>query len=119
MAHKFWQRCRHLVSGQEKATRLYQRAIAEWGIVSQIAQVAEESSELAVAALHFIRDPSKPNVLKLAEEAADVEIMIEQLYTLDGFRALKDKFRKAKLTRLRELLNKAEKEEENADKKPA
>lgn len=119
MAYKFWQRCKSLVRRQEKAASLYRRAIAEWGIGSQIAMVAEEASELSVAALHFIRDPSPPNVMKLAKESADVEIMIEQLYTLDGFRSLKDKFRKAKLTRLRDQLNAAKKEDENAVQKPA
>ena len=50
-----------------------------YGIVKQLHQLAEECSELAVEASHSAR---KGTTVKIIEEMADVEIMIEQIVYL-------------------------------------
>ena len=56
------------------------RMIADhYGIKKQLRQLAEECSELAVEASHSAR---KGTTVKIIEEMADVEIMIEQIIYL-------------------------------------
>lgn len=56
------------------------RTIADhYGIKKQMRQLAEECSELAVEASHSAR---KGTTVKIIEEMADVEIMIEQIVYL-------------------------------------
>ena len=50
-----------------------------YGIKKQLRQLAEECSELAVEASHSVR---KGTTVKIIEEMADVEIMIEQIIYL-------------------------------------
>ena len=50
-----------------------------YGIKKQLRQLAEECSELAVEASHSAR---KGTTVKIIEEIADVEIMIEQVIYL-------------------------------------
>ena len=50
-----------------------------YGIKKQLRQLAEECSELAVEACHSAR---KGTTVKIIEEMADVEIMIEQIIYL-------------------------------------
>ena len=50
-----------------------------YGIKKQLRQLAEECSELAVEARHSAR---KGTTVKIIEEMADVEIMIEQIIHL-------------------------------------
>ena len=50
-----------------------------YGIKKQLRQLAEECSELAVEASHSAR---KGTTVKIIEEIADVEIMIEQIIYL-------------------------------------
>ena len=52
-----------------------------YGIKKQMRQLAEECSELAVEASHSAR---KGTTVKIIEEMADVEIMIEQVVYLSG-----------------------------------
>ena len=52
-----------------------------YGIKKQLRQLAEECSELAVEASHSAR---KSTTVKIIEEMADVEIMIEQVIYLAG-----------------------------------
>lgn len=56
---------------------IYDAAFARWGYDSQILVVAEECNELAASCTRFVNHKANGN--KVAEEAADVEIMIEQL----------------------------------------
>ena len=59
------------------------KAIAEYyGLENQLRQLAEECSELAVEASHSARKGS-PTV-RLIEEIADVEIMLDQIRYLAG-----------------------------------
>lgn len=57
---------------------LYDKAIQFWGIM-QIVMVAEESSELTKTACKYLRYENEENIIKMAEEFADVEIMKEQM----------------------------------------
>ena len=57
--------------------RIYDAALALWGYDAQVLAVAEECNELAASCTRFVNH--KSNGRKIAEEAADVEIMIEQL----------------------------------------
>ena len=52
-----------------------------YGIENQMRQLAEECSELAVEASHSARIGT---TVKIIEEMADVEIMIEQIIYLSG-----------------------------------
>lgn len=57
---------------------IYQRALRVWGKQPQMLQVVEEMSELTKEILkNVVRN--KDNLNELVEEAADVEIMLEQL----------------------------------------
>ena len=58
-------------------TELYKRAIALWGVVSQVNMAIEECSELIMAICHSRRD--RATLIDVAEEIADVEIMCGQL----------------------------------------
>ncbi|WP_018249834.1 nucleoside triphosphate pyrophosphohydrolase family protein [Orenia marismortui] len=82
---------------------LYQKAIDKWGIESQLLQVVEECSELNKAIIkHVNRDG---DFLKnIIEEAADVEIMLEQLRVMTNDGIPIDKVKKKKLDRLEKLL---------------
>ena len=55
-----------------------------YGLVSQLRQLAEECSELAVAASHSARTGNI--TVNLIEEIADVEIMIDQIKLLGQIR---------------------------------
>ena len=69
-----------------KATKeeIYDLCFAKWGFASQVAMLAEELCELSVATLHLNRlikneGLKKYKVIdKVAEEIADVEIMIDE-----------------------------------------
>ncbi|CAM4196926.1 hypothetical protein PLGE761_15665 [Pluralibacter gergoviae] len=60
-----------------KNTAIFDAALTKWGFDSQVLVLAEESSELSAACARFINH--KTDSSTLAEEAADVEIMIAQL----------------------------------------
>ena len=57
-----------------------------YGEKTQLDQLIEESAELIVATRKFIRKPSIATISDVAEEIADVEIMIEQIKYLAGIR---------------------------------
>jgi len=60
---------------------IYQAALNAWGLPAQLAMLAEEASELSVAALHCLRDAKEKRaaIRDLVDEMADTQIMIEQL----------------------------------------
>ena len=76
---------------------IYDAALARWGYDSQVLTLAEESCELGAVATRFVNH--KANGSKLAEEAADVEIMIEQLRH-NGMGPMIDNKKRQKLQRL-------------------
>lgn len=62
--------------------KIYEEAIKVFGARSRYTKLAEEAAELSVAAHHY-RD-NKINVLKFAEEVADVEMLCKQIRIMIG-----------------------------------
>lgn len=60
-----------------KTKGIFEAAFAKWGFESQVLVLSEEASESSAACSRFLNH--KTDISKVAEEAADVEIMIEQL----------------------------------------
>ncbi|MGQ3663267.1 hypothetical protein [Citrobacter braakii] len=81
--------------------RLFDIAFSVWGFDKQVLKLGEEAGELSVAACQFLN--YKINGKSLAEEAADVEIMIEQLRH-NGMGSVIDVEKERKLARLALLL---------------
>lgn len=81
--------------------KLYDLAFSRWGYDAQIIALGEESAELAAAACKFVNH--KNNGKNLAEECADVEIMIEQVRH-NGLHSQIDVEKDRKLARLALLL---------------
>ena len=76
----------------------YAEAVRTYGKQSQIVLAMEEMSELTKELSKNLR--GRNNTIALAEEIADVEIMLEQLKTIYRNRALVDRVRAKKLIRL-------------------
>ncbi|HDS8578234.1 TPA: hypothetical protein QH731_003559 [Klebsiella variicola] len=88
---------RKIISTIVSKPGVYDAALALWGYDRQVLKTAEECNELAASCTRFISH--KANVNRLAEEAADVEIMIEQLRH-NGLGDLIEHEKSRKLTRL-------------------
>ena len=90
------------------AAHVLERAVEHWGLDSQIAMVAEECAELAVAAMHMLRtrhlSAMDAREDAFAEELADVEIMIEQM-KVAGFAERVAVARARKMERLKARLD--------------
>lgn len=81
---------------------IYKLAEKKWGRVLQMSMLAEECSELSHSILRAIRGKGMVNV---ADEIADVAIMIEQHYEM--FKGLESRVKlrkKYKLRRLKKLI---------------
>lgn len=78
-------------------TEIYDAAFARWGYDAQVLAAAEECNELSASCIRFVNHKSNGN--KIAEEAADVEIMIEQLRH-NGMNDMIEQQKAKKLTRL-------------------
>lgn len=61
-----------------KEQEIYKKAISVWGKNAQMLQVVEEMSELTKEIIKNI-NRNKDNISEIIEEAADVEIMLNQL----------------------------------------
>jgi NTP pyrophosphatase (non-canonical NTP hydrolase)/DNA-directed RNA polymerase subunit RPC12/RpoP len=84
---------------------IYQQALHTYGVGNQLRKLAEEAAELAVAALHVAGvdgDIDWARTAQVAEEAADVEIMLSQLRLLMA--DMIDEQKRYKLIRLRSRL---------------
>jgi NTP pyrophosphatase (non-canonical NTP hydrolase) len=59
----------------------YRQILEHWGLDKQINQVSEECAELVIALNKWRRSPDdkKPDLRTIAEEIADVQIMLEQM----------------------------------------
>lgn len=86
----------------ENKQQLFDRAFIEFGFDRQVLKLNEEASELAVASAQYLNH--RTNGKHLAEEAADVEIMIEQLRH-NGMSGPIDAMKEHKLARLALLLD--------------
>lgn len=85
----------------EERWKLYESAVREWGEGAQIDMVGEECSELVTEIFHYWRGRSDET--DLAEEAADVEVMLEQLRVVLGDEMI-DTAKDEKLYRLKDRL---------------
>lgn len=86
---------------------LFLKSIKLWGINSQLLMLAEEATELSLAALHLNRHNKDKQKAwdNLAEEIADVEFMIAEFkHYCEGLQAKVDKYRAEKVKRLDELI---------------
>jgi hypothetical protein len=92
----------------KKRKEIYSKAIAIWGRTSQVLQCAEEASELAVAAIKVANRGADP-MGNLAEECADMSIMLHEMKELFGpeFVAQVKKVKAEKLARLERRLDAA------------
>lgn len=59
--------------------KVYKKAIEKWGVTAQLEMAQEEATELALAVRKFIRKQDDQSFDDMANEIADVEIMIEQI----------------------------------------
>jgi len=92
---------------------LYQRAIKLWGPVAQLDLCIEECAELTVALSHVKRGRVDPKSPKLAEEIADVSILLDQLEVLLNNHELVSTARRQKLARLQQRVEYGEAQREN------
>lgn len=81
---------------------IYQAALEKWGVGAQTLMVFEEMAELQKELCKNAR--GKDNRGSIAEEIADVQIMLEQMIVLHNCRAMVRTHKKAKIERLRERL---------------
>ena len=85
--------------------KLYRAAVQKWGLTLQMGMLMEESAELIQATHKVMRTDMPVFWDHLAEEMADVEIMIEQISTMVDWQDLKvkkEQFKLQKLERLKE-----------------
>jgi NTP pyrophosphatase (non-canonical NTP hydrolase) len=84
---------------------LYSSAIRKWGINSQLGMLMEECAELIQATHKCVRKGSVNKEVwdNLAEEMADVEIMIEQIKLGMDWHLLEPKVREIKEKKLKRL----------------
>jgi NTP pyrophosphatase (non-canonical NTP hydrolase) len=81
---------------------LYLRALYEWGADAQTLMVFEEMSELQKELCKYIR--GRDNVENIADEIADVIIMLEQMMVLFACEQLVKERKEYKLERLKKRL---------------
>lgn len=93
-------------SEEEYRKEIYKKAIEKWGAGAQICMTFEEMAELQKELCKDIRGRGYEE--NIAEEIADVEIMLEQMKLLFEVENQVDKFKKYKLERLEERLKNME-----------
>jgi NTP pyrophosphatase (non-canonical NTP hydrolase) len=86
---------------------LLDRAIKTWGVDAQLDMVIEEASELITSIQHMKR--GRVTWDEVAEEMADVKIMINQFHTIDNVSDAIHIHELVKLKRLEERLIEADK----------
>jgi len=82
---------------------IYKKALIKWGIDTQILMAAEELGELQHECFKILRGKGDKTD-SLAEEIADVEIMLAQLKIIFDFKRKVARFKHQKLLNLQELL---------------
>ena len=89
--------------------KLYEKAINKWGELSQILVAIEEMSELQKELCKLDRCKTilskETQIRRIADEIADVSIMIEQLVHIFNFYELVREKKIFKLNRLKERLD--------------
>lgn len=85
---------------------ILQAAITKWGVVPQIEMLNEEANELALAARKWLRKGTEKEFENLAEEIADVEILIDQMEIIyPNIRERILQYRAQKMERLERRVN--------------
>jgi len=87
----------------DEKNSIYEEAIWRWGPTRQILQTLEELTELQKELIKFI-NRGKDNKKEIAEETADVLIMLDQLMYIFKNALEVDEIVEQKLTRLEEKL---------------
>lgn len=87
---------------QLSKSELYEKAIDKWGAEAQITMVFEEMAELQKELCKALRGGT--NSTNIAEEIADVKIMLEQMEQYFEVETQVEKFKEYKLARLEERL---------------
>lgn len=88
-------------------------AVEKYGEENQILMLAEEASELAVAAHHYVRGRIT-GISEIVEEIADVEIMIEQAEIIfPSIRRTIENIKTQKIDRLKKMLEDGKYQEVN------
>jgi NTP pyrophosphatase (non-canonical NTP hydrolase) len=95
--------------------KIYRLAVKKWGYPLQLGMLIEECAELIQATNKVLRYKNSSNekdcIYNLAEEIADVEIMIGQLKIMFNWYKFKEKIKEhkeEKLTRLKMMLETSE-----------
>lgn len=85
---------------------MYREALQRWGFDAQANMVAEECAELIIAINKWRRAPigASPDLRTIAEEIADVEIMLGQMKYYFGIHHLTEVLKNEKLDRLERRL---------------
>ncbi len=91
--------------GYEERKAVYVSAIEKWGIDAQSCMAIEEMSELTKEICKIRRGKNDPDAL--ADEIADVTIMLEQLRLMFGMNELVCQHMDAKIARLKSRLGEA------------
>ncbi|MBC8589348.1 hypothetical protein H8707_14105 [Tissierellaceae bacterium BX21] len=91
------------IKAAAKEKEIYKRALDKWGTELQIVMVFEEVAELQKELSKCLR--GKDNRLEIAEEIADVEIMLAQMKILFGIHEAVERHKEYKIKRLEERLN--------------
>lgn len=87
--------------------RIYKKAIDTWGEDSQITMIFEEMAELQKELCKYLRGEESPeHKIAIAEEIADVEIMLEQMKIIFNLEGAVNKHKEYKIFRLAQKLNK-------------
>lgn len=81
--------------------KIYAKMIEKYGFEKQMLIAVEECSELQKEVLKYLR--GRENYTEVAEEIADVEIMIEQLKMMFGNKAEVENFKVRKIERTKNL----------------
>lgn len=87
---------------------LYERAIGAYGFREQLIKAVEELGELTQAMAKQLLEPSDANRSHVAEEIADVRIMLEQAEMILDIRAEATRWKYDKLKRLKERLDQSQ-----------
>ena len=91
--------------------KVYIKALETYGEEAQITMVFEEMAELQKALCKYLRKPYPKDIeiySNIAEEIADVEIMLEQMKLLFEIESAVEKFETMKVDRLKERLNRGQ-----------
>lgn len=106
----------------QEIKKILHSAIIQYGAVSQVDQSVEEMAELIQALNKFKRkhkrkEDTVPVQINIAEEIADVEIMLEQLKIIFRCSGQVDIWRKKKIRRLAENIAKDKDNERKGSRK--